>query len=361
MSGIGDALRDARLSRGLTHEYISQIIKIRPEFLKALEDEDYAALPGNFYAKNFLRRYADFLGLDSASIIERFVAQENAAAQQADTFALQPMKRAPRRGPRLGVLGALLVLGAAVALLGYGTLRSLGRDGGEGAAAGIRTPSAVVAAGLPTSVPTPNPQPPTPRPADAAPTTRVVAAAPTRGEAPAAARTQSPAGATATPTATPPAATPTRSAPATTVPAPGLPTSTPTGAPVATTVPAPIATVSPGFTGTPTGAAETPGPAATGTVEPEVEGEIVARVRAVETSDLTVRADGDTVFEGVVPAGDTRYFGANANLYVRSTDPESVFVSVNRCRERTIEAYGCPARNCRTAWFNFPATYRRCG
>ena len=93
MPGIGESLREARLSRGLTHEYISQVIKIRPEFLAALEEDDLAALPGAFYAKNFLRRYADFLGLDSGAIVERFVARENAAAGPVPSAAVQATPR----------------------------------------------------------------------------------------------------------------------------------------------------------------------------------------------------------------------------------------------------------------------------
>jgi cytoskeletal protein RodZ len=63
--------------------------------LKALEDEDFDALPGRAYAASFLREYAEFLGLDG----QRFVDEFDARFPEAE-LPMAPVTRVgpPRRG-----------------------------------------------------------------------------------------------------------------------------------------------------------------------------------------------------------------------------------------------------------------------
>jgi cytoskeleton protein RodZ len=70
---IGSSLRDARTRRGLELAQVERDTRIRPRYLQALEDEQFDLLPGEAYAKGFLRTYADFLGLEG----ERFVDEYN--------------------------------------------------------------------------------------------------------------------------------------------------------------------------------------------------------------------------------------------------------------------------------------------
>ena len=46
--------------------------KIRAKYLRAIENEEWALLPGDVYVKSFLRTYADYLGLDSRQIIDDY-------------------------------------------------------------------------------------------------------------------------------------------------------------------------------------------------------------------------------------------------------------------------------------------------
>ena len=46
--------------------------KIRGKYLRALENEEWALLPGPTFVKSFLRTYADYLGLDGRSLVEEF-------------------------------------------------------------------------------------------------------------------------------------------------------------------------------------------------------------------------------------------------------------------------------------------------
>jgi cytoskeletal protein RodZ len=60
----GDKLQQARLQRGLKIEEVARRLAIRQEYLIALEEGRPENLPSGLYSKNFLKKYAGFLGLD---------------------------------------------------------------------------------------------------------------------------------------------------------------------------------------------------------------------------------------------------------------------------------------------------------
>lgn len=61
---IGRLLKEKRKSKDLSFDAISEIIKINPEYLEALENANYAKFPSEVYIKGFLRNYSRFLGID---------------------------------------------------------------------------------------------------------------------------------------------------------------------------------------------------------------------------------------------------------------------------------------------------------
>ena len=63
-SAVGEKLRDARETRGVDLFRVERDTKIRSKYLAALEDGDFTDLPGDVYARGFLRNYATYLGLD---------------------------------------------------------------------------------------------------------------------------------------------------------------------------------------------------------------------------------------------------------------------------------------------------------
>ena len=64
MFEIGNSLREARLRQRLDFRQVEQATKIRSRYLRALEEEDFDALPAETYVRGFLRTYAEALGLD---------------------------------------------------------------------------------------------------------------------------------------------------------------------------------------------------------------------------------------------------------------------------------------------------------
>ncbi|MGM0567655.1 MAG: helix-turn-helix domain-containing protein [Elusimicrobiota bacterium] len=61
--GIADKLQSARKKMGLSVEKASDETKLSIDKIKALENEDYSAFASDFYARCFLKLYADFLGV----------------------------------------------------------------------------------------------------------------------------------------------------------------------------------------------------------------------------------------------------------------------------------------------------------
>lgn len=67
--GIGPTLQEARLERGKSIEEASREIRIRPEYLRALEGERFEAVIGDVYVRAFLRSYSTYLGLDASQVL----------------------------------------------------------------------------------------------------------------------------------------------------------------------------------------------------------------------------------------------------------------------------------------------------
>jgi cytoskeletal protein RodZ len=66
MVRLGPHLRQKRLQRKQSLEEIAQILKIKPQFLAAIERGEYTKLPSPAYAQGFVRNYATYLGLSKA-------------------------------------------------------------------------------------------------------------------------------------------------------------------------------------------------------------------------------------------------------------------------------------------------------
>jgi cytoskeleton protein RodZ len=69
---IGNSLREARLRQSLDLADVERATKIRPKYLRALEDEQFEVLPAQTYVKGFLSTYAEFLGLDGQLYVDEY-------------------------------------------------------------------------------------------------------------------------------------------------------------------------------------------------------------------------------------------------------------------------------------------------
>jgi Helix-turn-helix domain len=72
---IGNSLREARIRQGLGYPEVELATKIRGKYIRALEEEDYAVLPGDTYVRGFLRAYAEHLGLDGELYVDEYASR----------------------------------------------------------------------------------------------------------------------------------------------------------------------------------------------------------------------------------------------------------------------------------------------
>lgn len=68
MTSVGAALREQRQAQGRTIEEIAAELCLMPSYLRAIESDDIATLPGVFFYRNFVRQYAGLLGMDAAKL-----------------------------------------------------------------------------------------------------------------------------------------------------------------------------------------------------------------------------------------------------------------------------------------------------
>lgn len=72
MKEIGEKLKEARLSMGISIEEASEDLKLRPSQLENIEEGNQDAFKDIFYLKYFIRDYAKYLGLDPDEVLEDF-------------------------------------------------------------------------------------------------------------------------------------------------------------------------------------------------------------------------------------------------------------------------------------------------
>lgn len=78
MESIGEFFKQVRETKGLTIDEVASKTRIRTDFVKALEDGNFAKLPDQVFARGFVRSYARSLGLDEEDAIHRFVQSAGA-------------------------------------------------------------------------------------------------------------------------------------------------------------------------------------------------------------------------------------------------------------------------------------------
>lgn len=84
MSIVSETLYNGRIKQGLTVAEISKKTNIRQYYIKAIESGDYSKLPGDVYAKGFIRNYANALGLDANSLIEEYKKENSIISVDED-------------------------------------------------------------------------------------------------------------------------------------------------------------------------------------------------------------------------------------------------------------------------------------
>ena len=81
--GPGARLKSAREAAGLSLDQVAQQLKLAPRQVRALEDEDFAQLPGRTFARGFVRNYARLMNLDGDDLLSMLPDAAHAPALEA--------------------------------------------------------------------------------------------------------------------------------------------------------------------------------------------------------------------------------------------------------------------------------------
>jgi cytoskeleton protein RodZ len=114
---VGEFFRQVRETKGLTLDEVAIKTRIHPEYLKALEESNFAKLPEQVFAKGFVRSYARSLGLDEDDAMRRFTVSAGTfydKHEERERLRQQQVEdERKRKANRKAVIAA-----AAVAVLG---------------------------------------------------------------------------------------------------------------------------------------------------------------------------------------------------------------------------------------------------
>ena len=120
---FGAELQQERLKRDVSLETIAESTKVALRYLRALEEDAYAKLPGGVFNRGIVRSYCRFLGLGEEEWLQRFQAFARSEGEEDWTEFAQNVKRNRERIESrdrlrwLGVAAMVLVLAIAIAVV----------------------------------------------------------------------------------------------------------------------------------------------------------------------------------------------------------------------------------------------------
>jgi len=155
---IGESLAEARRQAGLTIGQVSHQTRIRESIIRDIEQDDFSACGGDFYARGHIRSIAAVVGTDPVPLISAYDAEHGPPGmiRAADVFEPStPIKIRERHSPSLSLIVAVVLL----AIIGFGAYRLVSdHGGGSKPAAHLAAPThKPTASAKPTAHPSPTP------------------------------------------------------------------------------------------------------------------------------------------------------------------------------------------------------------
>lgn len=126
----GAWLRSAREAEALSIEAVAQQLKLAPRQVRALEEGNFADLPGRTFVRGFVRNYARLLRLDPEAVVAALPGTEVAPALEGPTIGSTsrpmgelPVTQASRGGSWSRWAIPVALIAAVVVAAGYEVLR----------------------------------------------------------------------------------------------------------------------------------------------------------------------------------------------------------------------------------------------
>lgn len=97
MSELGVRLQNARIEKGLSLDELQKKTKIQKRYLEAIEQGDFSKMPGDFYARAFVKSYCEAVGLPADQVFQEH-ADELPIAKK-ESADLPPRVERPKSRP----------------------------------------------------------------------------------------------------------------------------------------------------------------------------------------------------------------------------------------------------------------------
>ncbi|HEX6450344.1 MAG TPA: RodZ domain-containing protein, partial [Trebonia sp.] len=107
---------------GLTIAQVGQRTRIRESIIRAIEQDDFSACGGDFYARGHIRSIAGVVGIDPAPLIREY-DNEHPPATMTAAEVFEPTTPIKIKEPRRRFPLAALVIVVLLAVIGYGAYR----------------------------------------------------------------------------------------------------------------------------------------------------------------------------------------------------------------------------------------------
>lgn len=165
MTTLGQELKKYREERGGTLQQVADRTLVGVQFLKAIEADDYAPLPGGIFNRSFVRKFAREVGLEEPTALRLYEEQLAAQGGEEDRrfeLGVENWDRPPTYGSGFVLSLLLLVVLAGTSYLAYRFFfrEALAPDTPSATQTGIAEDRSAAV----DRIPTPTPAPPSPSP-----------------------------------------------------------------------------------------------------------------------------------------------------------------------------------------------------
>lgn len=125
LADLGNEIRRIREEKGLTLEDVTEVVKIRTNFLEDIENGNFDNFPSGVYVRGFIKSYLRFLGAEDLwSQYKPYLYSED-IIDTSDLVlgTLTPPARGFKHNSRVWIIAVLLVLIAGISFYGISIMR----------------------------------------------------------------------------------------------------------------------------------------------------------------------------------------------------------------------------------------------